>query len=160
MTIKDRRLEKAWSQEYLAQVSGLSVRTIQRVEGGQKAGLDTLQSLAAAFDIDVAELQEDGTMIRQSTKTETAGLQDEERSPRQTEYIHNIKGFHMNWVTFLVVVPCLFALDHFVTPGPYWVQWVIGSWGGAIVLHAVLLYFYFGVFGKEWEKKALKRLGK
>ncbi|MCG8492656.1 MAG: helix-turn-helix domain-containing protein [Sneathiellales bacterium] len=160
MTIKDRRLQKAWSQEYLAQVSGLSVRTIQRVESGHKAGLDTLQSLAAAFDIDVAELQEEGTMIKENAKADTASVHESERSHLQTEYIHNIKGFHMNWVTFMVVIPCLFALDHFVTPGPYWVQWVIGSWGGAIILHAILLYFYFGVFGKEWEKKALKRLEK
>ena len=158
MTIRERRLENAWSQEYLAQASGLSVRTVQRIESGHKAGLDTMKCLAAAFNVDVADLMEENDMAVTSTKSSPAPEEQSRRTPEQTEYLHNIKGFHMNWVTFMVVVPCLFALDHFITPGPYWIQWVIGSWGGAILLHAIILYFYFGVFGKSWEDKTLERL--
>jgi transcriptional regulator with XRE-family HTH domain len=56
--IKELRLSHGWSQEQLAQFSGLSVRTIQRLERGQNAGLESLKSIAATFDIDVAELNE------------------------------------------------------------------------------------------------------
>lgn len=44
-----------WSQEQLAEIAGISVRTVQRVEEGQPASLDSRRSLAAAFgfeDID------------------------------------------------------------------------------------------------------------
>lgn len=44
-----------WSQEQLAEISGLNVRTIQRVEQGLSASLDTRRALASAFgfeDID------------------------------------------------------------------------------------------------------------
>lgn len=41
-----------WSQEVLAGVSGLSVRTIQRVERGEPSDLDTRRALARAFDIE------------------------------------------------------------------------------------------------------------
>ncbi|HDL6904380.1 TPA: helix-turn-helix transcriptional regulator [Yersinia enterocolitica] len=47
---------RQWSQEQLAAISGLNVRTIQRVEQGLSASLDTRRALARAFefeDIDV-----------------------------------------------------------------------------------------------------------
>ena len=55
--IKKIRISKGWSQEQLAQFSGLSVRTIQRIERGHNAGLESLKSIAAVFDMDISELQ-------------------------------------------------------------------------------------------------------
>src|SRR5690606_5676247 len=49
------RETRTWSQEQLAEVSGLSARTVQRVEEGVASSLDTRRALAAAFgfeDID------------------------------------------------------------------------------------------------------------
>ncbi len=59
MTIKQRRLAKGWSQEELARHSGLSSRTIQRIEGGQKAGLESLKCLAAVFNMPISLLMEE-----------------------------------------------------------------------------------------------------
>lgn len=53
--IKLFREMQHWSQEQLADISGLNVRTIQRVERGFSASLDTRRALASAFgfeDID------------------------------------------------------------------------------------------------------------
>jgi transcriptional regulator with XRE-family HTH domain len=53
--IKMFRQVRQWSQEQLAAISGLSGRTIQRVEQGLSASLDTRRALARAFgfeDID------------------------------------------------------------------------------------------------------------
>ena len=55
MTVRKLRLKRAWSQEQLAQFSGLSIRTIQRIERGQKAGLESLKSLAAVFEVELEE---------------------------------------------------------------------------------------------------------
>ncbi len=62
MIIRKLRLQKGWSQEQLSQLSGLSVRTIQRIEQGQKPGLESLKSLAAVFEIDVSDLQMEPNM--------------------------------------------------------------------------------------------------
>ncbi len=43
---------RQWSQEQLAEISGLNVRTVQRVEQGQAASLDTRRALARAFDFE------------------------------------------------------------------------------------------------------------
>lgn len=49
-TIKLLREMRQWSQEQLAEIAGLNVRTIQRVEQGVSASLDTRRALARAFD--------------------------------------------------------------------------------------------------------------
>lgn len=55
-TVRRLRAEHGWSQEQLAAVSGLSLRTIQRVEAEGSASLETRTSLAAAFAVPLAEL--------------------------------------------------------------------------------------------------------
>ena len=62
MTIRERRMEKGWSQEELARHCGLSTRTIQRIESGQRAGLESLKCLAAVFETSISELMEEQTM--------------------------------------------------------------------------------------------------
>ncbi|MFM0732753.1 helix-turn-helix transcriptional regulator [Paraburkholderia sediminicola] len=55
VVVKFFRETRQWSQEQLADLSGLSVRTIQRVEGGDTSGFDTRRAIARAFgfeDID------------------------------------------------------------------------------------------------------------
>lgn len=63
MIIKKLRMERNWSQEQLAEFCGLSVRTIQRVESGNKASLETLKCLASVFEVDIAKLTEEITVI-------------------------------------------------------------------------------------------------
>ena len=53
--LKEMRLQRHWSQEQLAAMSGLSIRTIQRIENGENAGLESLKSLAAVFEIDIVD---------------------------------------------------------------------------------------------------------
>ena len=53
--IKKARLERHWSQEQVAEMSGLSVRTIQRIERGENAGLESLKALAAVFEINLVD---------------------------------------------------------------------------------------------------------
>lgn len=55
--IKKIRLSKGWTQEQMAQFSGLSVRTVQRIEHGQNAGLESLKCIAATFDVEVSQLR-------------------------------------------------------------------------------------------------------
>lgn len=50
--IKLFREMRQWSQEQLSAISGLNVRTIQRVEQGQVASLDTRRALARAFELE------------------------------------------------------------------------------------------------------------
>lgn len=50
------RKQRSWSQDELAIASGLNLRTVQRVEKHASASLQSTKALAAAFDIDTREL--------------------------------------------------------------------------------------------------------
>ena len=50
------RKKRSWSQEELATACGLNLRTIQRIESGGVASLQSRKALAAAFDVEIDEL--------------------------------------------------------------------------------------------------------
>ena len=56
-TVRKWREQRAWSQDHLAEVTGLSLRTIQRVEAEGKASNETRMALASAFGCSLAELE-------------------------------------------------------------------------------------------------------
>jgi transcriptional regulator with XRE-family HTH domain len=54
--IRKLREDRAWSQEHLAAVAGLSARTIQRVEAEGSASRETRMAIAAALGVELARL--------------------------------------------------------------------------------------------------------
>jgi DNA-binding XRE family transcriptional regulator len=54
--IRELREQRAWTQVHLADASGVSLRTIQRLERLHSCSSETLLSLAAALDVDVQQL--------------------------------------------------------------------------------------------------------
>jgi transcriptional regulator with XRE-family HTH domain len=57
MMIKILRSQNKLSQEELAESSGLSLRTIQRVEAGHRVSYRSLRALASTFNVEVDELE-------------------------------------------------------------------------------------------------------
>jgi len=55
--IRAARERRAWSQEHLATVSGLGLRTIQRIEKTGAASFESARALAAVLEVDVAALR-------------------------------------------------------------------------------------------------------
>jgi len=54
--IAELRRAKGWTQERLATESGITVRTVQRLEAGSDASLETISLIAKALDVQVGEL--------------------------------------------------------------------------------------------------------
>jgi transcriptional regulator with XRE-family HTH domain len=67
MILKQLRIGRHLSQEQLAQMSGLNVRTIQRVESGQNASLETLKCLASALEVDLETLNQEAYTMDKDT---------------------------------------------------------------------------------------------
>lgn len=49
--VRQLREQRAWSQEQLAEIAGINVRTLQRVESAGGGSLDTRMALAAALEV-------------------------------------------------------------------------------------------------------------
>jgi transcriptional regulator with XRE-family HTH domain len=67
MILKQLRIGRHLSQEQLATMAGLSVRTIQRIESGHNASVESLKSLASALEVDIATLNQE-TFSREDDK--------------------------------------------------------------------------------------------
>jgi transcriptional regulator with XRE-family HTH domain len=63
MILKELRISRNISQEQLAQMSGLNVRTIQRIESGHNASLESLKCLASVLKVEVSTLTQEKFMI-------------------------------------------------------------------------------------------------
>lgn len=59
MYLKELRQNKHLSQEQLASESGLSLRTIQRIESGHRVGYASLRALAVVFNVNVDSLEQE-----------------------------------------------------------------------------------------------------
>ena len=68
MSVQKLRLKFGWSQQQLAEASGLSVRTVQRIEAGYPASTESLKSLAAVFEVDFSTLNPEQTMNSTTSK--------------------------------------------------------------------------------------------
>ncbi|MBA6342176.1 2TM domain-containing protein [Colwellia sp. MB02u-10] len=153
MMVRKLRLKRAWSQEQLAQFSGLNIRTIQRIERGQKAGLESLKSLAAVFEIELDELLEKENM-------NSADNYSAEES-RIIDHVRDIKGFYSHLINYTLVILALFLVNFLTSPGYYWAWWAAFGWGVGLISHGISVFEVYNFFGADWEKKQIeKRLGK
>nr|WP_208020414.1 2TM domain-containing protein [Vibrio viridaestus] len=151
--IRKFRLQRGWSQEQLAEFSGLSIRTIQRLERGQTASLESLKSLAAAFDVQLSDLQ----------GTETMNVNEKELAQENAaiEKVREIKSFYTNLLTYVVVIAMLFIINIATDPDYLWAFWPALGWGIGIISHALSTFEVFNLFSANWERKQVeKRLGR
>jgi transcriptional regulator with XRE-family HTH domain len=70
MIIKNLRIQNGLSQEKLANITNLSTRTIQRIEKDDTGSIESLNKIARAFNISIAQLQEK-LHTKENKKTET-----------------------------------------------------------------------------------------
>jgi len=136
--IKKMRLERHWSQDQLAEMSGLSIRTIQRIENGENAGLESLKSLAAVFETNIADSDK---------KVEMEQIRKEEA------YFQNVKGLYklLAIAILSLAVPFILAVNDSSDWNVF--LWILLSWG---VLLGIYSLNVFDFFGDEWKRKLIK----
>lgn len=146
--IRQLRLARAWFQEQLAEIAALSVRTVQRVENGERPGLETLSALAAVFEISVTEL--------------SAG-----KFPGEQALAHNVararlrlreeKRFYKKRVSAILVLALLAAMNLLLSPENLWFLGVTAVWSALLLLRGIRLFALDGVTEK-WQNWRLQQL--
>lgn len=182
MVIRNLRTKRGWSQEQLAEVSGVSTRTIQRIENGGKASLESLKCLAAVFETPIPDLQKDDEMPQSSdalTDDDRAALKyarnlkaygerfgkdadlfdpDMSQSERNTiREVRKLKNFYISLVAYLGMVLFLLIINLLTSPGYLWVVWAALGMGIGVASHAVEVFGIVGLFGKDWEKRQIEK---
>mgnify|MGYP000554310573 CR=1 FL=1 len=158
MIIRKLRLQRGWSQDKLAQISGLSVRTIQRIERGQQPGLESLQSLAAAFDVNISELKLENKMNDEQHETQKEKLTNSRQEEANAmEYVRDIKGFYSHLIKYIVVISLLFIINVSTNSDYLWAVWPMLGWGVGVISHGLNVFEVFNFFGPKWEKERVER---
>lgn len=153
--LKAMREAQGWSQEKLAEMAGLSTRTIQRIESGQRVGLESWLALAAVFEVTVQNLQ--GTTMKEENKT--GYLTSEEQ--QILNMIRQRRNFYLSLSKYLVVILFLFGINLLTTPNYLWVGWVALGWGLGLICRAVFIFSPWKWFDDEWERREVeKRIGR
>ena len=137
--IKKMRLERHWSQDQLAEMSGLSIRTIQRIESGENAGLESLKSLASVFETNIVDSDKEEEM---------------EQIRKEEEYVQNLKGFYKLLAVAIlsILVPLILA----VNDSSFWYVflWILVSWGVLLGIYSLNI---FDFFGEKWKRKMINK---
>ncbi|MBF4617359.1 helix-turn-helix transcriptional regulator [Clavibacter sp. VKM Ac-2873] len=140
--VADLRRERGWTQDRLAEASGITVRTVQRLEAGNDASLETLSLVAKALEVPVRDLfgavggDDFGRTV--SALDDRAERQQEKRDRAVDGYRSLYSGVGIVW-TLLVVA----GIATHVLPGV--AALLIGAyWAGGALLSRFLLRVVLG----------------
>ncbi len=174
MTIRGLRLERGWSQEQLADCTGISVRTIQRLENGGTAGLESAKALAAVFETEVSTflpplrevpaIEEDAPMSNgQVTTPPPHHISEEQKDAVRREekeaqrYVTEVKAFYGHVGMFVLVMPMLIILNLWTSPSYYWFIWPLWGWLMGLAGHAFFTFDFPFIRNSDWEERLYER---
>ena len=155
-TVKDLRKRKGLSQEELAKKSGLSLRTIQRVENGETepAG-ETLKRISNTFDLNPEQLidcisLDDKIKITIEAKKEFLHIFDnkliiskaKEIDSSINDYEESVNNIFKSVIVFLIFIPIFAVLATVV----YSIRPDLSFYAGGFALFFLLMAIYMMLF--------------
>ncbi len=185
MLVHKLRLQRGWSQEQLADLSGLSVRTIQRIERGGGASVESLKALAAVFEVDLHQLRQEVDMPAapqspappavpssapaaadrppSSIAAPAEPPPDSRAAPMPADetlilaQVRRIRSFYGHLARYVLIVGGLAILNAFQSPGHWWVLWVAAGWGIGLVAHGLRAFDRMPFLGADWERRQVEK---
>ena len=170
MLVQKLRLQRGWSQEQLAELSGLSVRTIQRIERGLPASNETLKSLASIYFSTLQATQENpmnSTLNDTFTPPEPSNLnQNPNPAPNTTvstdeeaamRHVRKIRDFYVRVARYVIVITGLAIFNFIKMPDRIWVIWPALGWGLGLVFYGMRVFGTMPFMNADWEKRQVEK---
>jgi transcriptional regulator with XRE-family HTH domain len=110
--IRTLRIQRGWTQEQLAEIAGISLRTIQRAEAANCAAFETMRAIAAAFETDFDQLLKTEPCRAPNPEPQMVSTVPELCSGLELEPIvveRRVPPAQRRWTTFLTAVCALAA---------------------------------------------------
>ena len=150
MLIQKLRLQRGWSQEQLADLSGLSVRTIQRLERGQPASVESLKALGAVVEVDFATLKEPEMIATPTDDTHNDEM-------LALAHVRKIKAFYIHLFQYVVVITFLLIVNLVTSRQYFWVIWPALGWGLGLAFQALKTFDHIPIFTGDWERREVEK---
>jgi len=122
LKIRQLREARGWSQEHLAEVAGLSARTVQRVEADGNASPESRMALSAALGVDTADLG------MSAAPTPPPAPQDIPAATRSGSLPRHL-------IVFFIVCTGLVIFDVMSHGAITWSKWPVLGWGIGLLMH-------------------------
>ncbi len=160
MIVRKLRLQRGWTQEHLAELAGLSVRSIQRIERGGALSLETINALAAVFEVDRSLFTPGETIVEPSTPPQQVepGTPLKADEAEAMEYVKGLKEFYTHLFMYVVFAVVFGLASGFERP-----MILIGAigWGIGVLVHGLAAFEVIRLGGPNWERRQVeKRLGR
>lgn len=152
MSIQKMRLKRGWSQQQLADASGLSSRTIQRIEAGHPASTETLKSIAAVFEVNFSTLRSESDMNTEAQKN------NELLEQLAFKKVRRLKEYYSHLLIYVVMNVSCAVLNFLTTPEYLWFVGMTIFWGLGLTIHTLRVFVFDRFFGAEWERVQVEKL--
>ena len=126
--IKRWREERHWSQEQLADLAGIGLRTIQRVENGEGASQESLKAIAAAYNVEVMALTVDPD---ETAKKIIHEKNEKARSAVRISFWIHLASYLMGMLIFVGIGIASGYMATMLVPG---IWWTVGLAGHAVTV--------------------------
>ncbi|MCI1018513.1 helix-turn-helix transcriptional regulator [Microbacterium sp. C5A9] len=123
--IPELRRDQGWTQEKLSFESGVGLRTVQRLEAGQDASLESLALIANALSVSVTDLFEPAEEMDVTDRLESLDRRVDEQ---QTARNRVLRSWRMLYVGVGIVVTILSVLL-----GGAGAAIIIAYWSGGLI---------------------------
>lgn len=154
MIVRKLRLQRGWSQSQLAEMAGVTSRTVQRVEQGQRPSLETSKALAAVFEVDLSIIQpEESDMNEENPQTiqSASALKADEKEAML--YVKRIKEFY-EFLVIYVVMATVFLL---LFPGHRVIYIIFGALGLGLVVQGLIAFEKIRFLSPGWERRLVEK---
>ena len=141
MRISELRRLRGWTQERLAEQSGVAARTVQRIERGSDASLESLSAIAKALEVPVRDLfaTDDSAALEPDVRglDERTAADQERREAfgRAWRYLYSGVGVALSVLTVVLIGGHVWPGVMILLVGAYWAG---GSLVGRFVMATVI----------------------
>lgn len=125
------RQERGWTQEKLSTESGVGLRTIQRLEAGNDASLETLSMVAEALRVSIRELFANIDNDELSERVESLAARAEGQQVRRNRTTSA-------WLWLFIGVGIAVSMASFATGGQLGGVLFLSYWGGGTLVFVAL----------------------
>lgn len=146
MIVRKLRLKRGWSQSQLAEMAGVTTRTIQRIEQGHRPSIETCKALASVFEVDLSLLQPEDEKMHSETQLKA----DEQQA---LLYAKRMKEFYEFLITYVVLAIVFLIAFH----GEPVVYIVFAGLGVGLVAQGLIAFEVVSFMSPGWEKRLAER---
>tara|TARA_R110002073_G_scaffold278110_1_gene441962 strand:+ start:3358 stop:3816 length:459 start_codon:yes stop_codon:yes gene_type:complete len=146
MIVRKLRLKNGWSQSQLAEMAGVTTRTIQRIEQGHRPSMETSKALASVFEVDLNLLIPEDTQMQNENELKA----DEQQA---LLYAKRMKEFYEFLITYLALSVVFLVFFH----GEPVVYIIFAGIGLGLILQGLVAFEVVSFMNPGWEKRLVER---